>query len=183
MTRIGIYPGSFNPPTRAHLEIALAAVSSHGLHRVDFALSRSPLGKEDVQVPSFDHRLEVVARSIDHDDRLGVIVTEARLIVDIAEGYDVVVMGADKWAQVNDPVWYDGDRTARDAALSRLPTVALAPRPPHSIPDHLRLPVGDDLLGISSSAARDGRREWMTPAAREFDEATGAWTDPRRYPT
>ena len=36
--RLGVYPGSFNPPTVAHLEIALTAREHHGLHRVDFAV-------------------------------------------------------------------------------------------------------------------------------------------------
>ena len=112
---------------------------------------------------------------------LSVIVTEARLIVDIAEGYDVVVMGADKWVQVNDPAWYDHDVAARDDAVARLPTVALAPRPPHAIPDRHHLPIPDDILEVSSTAARDGRVDWMTEAAAAFDAATGAWTDPGRY--
>ena len=30
-----MYPGSFNPPTVAHLAIAEAAVQAHGLARVD----------------------------------------------------------------------------------------------------------------------------------------------------
>lgn len=181
MSRIGVYPGSFNPPTTAHLEIALAAVVAHDLARVDFALSAVALGKADVSVPTFEHRLEVMRSSIAGVACLGVIVTEAQLIADIATGYDVVVMGADKWAQVNDPAWYHNDPAARDAALARLPTVALAPRPPHSIPAELRLPVADDLFEVSSTAARRGRIEWMTKAAAEFDAATGAWSDPSRY--
>ena len=55
--------------------------------------------------------------------------TDAQLITDIAAGYDVVVMGADKWAQVRDPAWYDGSTAARDAALARLARVLVAPRP------------------------------------------------------
>ena len=59
---------------------------------------------------------------------LGVAVTEARLIADIAARYDVVVLGADKWAQVLDPAWYGGSTEARDEALARLPRVLVAPR-------------------------------------------------------
>ena len=103
MARIGVYPGSFNPPTKAHLEIALAAVSQHSLQRLDFALSVSPLGKAKVEVPSFAHRFEVIEQSLLDHERLAVVVTEAQLISDIADGYDIVVMGADKWHQVNDP--------------------------------------------------------------------------------
>ena len=128
MNRLGVYPGSFDPPTRAHIEIALAAAASHRLDRVDLALSISPLGKERVSVPSHEDRLAVLRASVADIEGLGVVVTEAQLIVDIAEGYHLVVMGADKWSQVNDPAWYEGDAVARDNALARLPTVALAPR-------------------------------------------------------
>jgi len=171
INRVGVYPGSFNPPTRAHLEIALAARDTHGLVRVDFAISAVALGKSDVARPTFDERVEVIHASIEGVDGLGVLITEAQLIADIAHGYDIVVMGADKWTQVNDPAWYGDDHAARDAALARLPGLALAPRPPHAIPDEHRLPVADDLLEISSSAARAGRTEWMTDAAR----TSGHW--------
>ena len=61
---------------------------------------------------------------------LGVIVTDAQLITDIAAGYDVVVMGADKWAQVRDPAWYDGSVAgARRRARAALAGARRAPRP------------------------------------------------------
>jgi len=181
VTRIGVYPGSFDPPTLAHLEIALAARDAHSLRRVDLAVSAVALGKESVMVPRFEERIQVIRASIEGIDGLGLIITDAQLIADIAEGYQVVVMGADKWAQVNDPQWYGDDAAARDAALARLPRLAVAARSPHVIPDEYRLPVGDDLLPVSSTAAREGRTEWMTEAARSFDTATGAWTEPHRY--
>ncbi len=180
MTGIGVYPGSFNPPTLAHVEIAVAALHHHRLERVDLAVSTVSLGKEDISVPRFEDRLEVIRSSAAAVPGLGVVVTDAQMIVDMAAGYDVVIMGADKWAQVNDADWYD-DEPARDDALGRLPTVALAPRHPHPIPPELALPVTEELLKISSSAVRAGRLEWMTEAAAEFDAATGAWTDEPRY--
>ncbi len=181
VARIGVYPGSFNPPTRAHLEIAHAAVAEFSLQRLDFALSMSPLGKADVEVPSFRHRIEVIEASLRDHQSLAVVITEAQLITEIADGYDLVVMGADKWHQVNDPRWYNDDERTRDEAVRRLPTVALAPRPPHVTPRELRLPVPEDLLEISSTAARAGRTDQMSAAAAQFDAETGAWTDPARY--
>ncbi|MBO0731843.1 MAG: hypothetical protein J2P57_21470 [Acidimicrobiaceae bacterium] len=67
---VGAYPGSFNPPTVAHLAIADAARRVMGLERVDFVVSRVALGKEDVAVPSArsdrragnDHLQPAVAR-------------------------------------------------------------------------------------------------------------------------
>lgn len=174
MPGVGVYPGSFNPPTRAHIEIALAARSVHDLTRVDLAVSRVALGKGRIEVPTFADRIAVIEASVAAVDGLGVLITDHQLVADIAEPYDVVVMGADKWAQVIDVAWY-GDEAARDAAIARLPRLALAPRPPHDVPAEHRLPVADDLLEISSSAARTGRTDWMTDAAREFHLRTGAW--------
>jgi hypothetical protein len=79
-------------------------------------------------------------------------------------------MGADKWAQVVDPAWYGGDPDARDAAVARLPRVAVAPRHGHEVVDHplpggppadaLLLPVPGDVAHVSATAVRSGRVEW-----------------------
>ena len=178
--RRGVYPGTFNPPTVAHLAVADAARAQRGLHTVDLVLSRRPINKEHVEVPSFADRvavLEAVSRRIGW---LQVKVTEATLIVDIAEGYDVVIMGADKWEQVNDPRYY-ADEVARDDAVRRLPEVALAPRPPLDIPSGMALHLPDHFGEVSSSAVRAGQAHWMLPEAAEFDRRTGAWSDTDRY--
>lgn len=172
--RVGVYPGSFNPPTVAHIEIALTARDHHGLARVDFAVSVVTLGKETVAQPPIEERLAVIEASVAPIEGLGLVVTRHQLIVDIALGYDVVVMGADKWAQVNDAAWYL-DHAARDAAVAALPTLALAPRRGFEIPGEHALPVAADLLDISSSAVRAGRTEWMTEAARRHHERHGTW--------
>ncbi len=178
--RRGVYPGTFNPPTVAHLAVADAARAQRGLHTVDLVLSRRPINKEHVEVPSFADRvavLEAVSRRISW---LQVKITEATLIVDIAEGYDVVIMGADKWEQVKDPRYY-ADDVARDDAVRRLPEVALAPRPPVNIPIGMALHLPDHFGEVSSSAVRAGHAHWMLPEAAEFDRLTGAWSDTERY--
>ena len=140
------------------------------------------LGKDVVERPLWRHRVEVLeAVAADHP-WLEAAVTDKRLIAEIAAGYDVVIMGADKWHQIQDPVWYDGSETKRDATLALLPTVAVAPRPPLDVPDELRLDIPDEAVdGISSTEARAGNLAVMAPAARAFAERTGAWTDPERY--
>lgn len=173
-TRVGVYPGSFNPPTIAHIEIALTARSAHRLDRVDLAVSVSALGKAEVQRPAFEERLAVIEASVAAVEGLGLIVTEHQLIADISAAYSVVIMGADKWHQVNDVSWYEGP-AERDAAVASLPALALAPRRGFSVPDEHRLPVAADLLDVSSSAVRAGRIEWMTDAARAHHERTGTW--------
>ena len=179
--RVGVYPGSFNPPTIAHVAIAAAAREQRSLDRVVFVVSRSPINKEHVDRPLFEHRVDVLRTEVARYQWLDVEITEARLLVDIARGYDVLVMGADKWAQVNDPEYYDDDPAARDAAVAALPTLAIAPRPPFVVPPEHSLIVDAAHVVVSSSEARGGITQWMAPAARAFDRRTGAWSDPDRY--
>ena len=174
MSGIGVYPGSFNPPTLAHIEIALAVIEHHSLERLDLAVSTTALGKGVVDRPTFEDRIEVIRESIAEHSAIGVVVTELRLIADIATGYDVVVMGADKWAQIGEVKWY-ANAVERDTALAALPRLALVPRPPLDVPEEHLISVREDILEISSSAARAGRTEWMTDAARAFHDRTGAW--------
>src|SRR6478735_7134633 len=178
---IGVYPGSFNPLTLAHVGIAAAARDRHGLDRVDLVLSVRALEKEHVDRPLWRDRLAVLEAVARRVGWIGVRTTEAQLLADIAEGYDVLIMGADKWHQVLDVRYYGGSAEARDAAVARLPRLAIAPRPPLEVPPDLVLEVEDHFADVSSSRARAGARELMVPEAAEFDRRTGAWTDPDRY--
>ncbi len=179
--RTGVYPGSFNPPTIAHVAIAEAAARQRRLDRVVLVHSRRVLGKDVVERPRWEDRVEVLTAVAADHDWLEAAVTEHRLVADIADGYDVVIMGADKWHQIHELQWYE-DEDHRDALLSRLPEVAVAPRPPLDVPPSVALDLPPEVTdGVSSTAARGGRLELMTPAARAFAEATGAWIDPDRY--
>ncbi len=178
----GVYPGSFNPPTTAHLAIAEAARNRHDLDRVVLSVSRSALAKQHVDHPRFDDRIAVLEASVAEHDWLSVRVTELQLLADIAEGFDVLVVGADKWWQIQDPAWYGGDEAARDAAMGRLPTLAVVPREDLEVPVEVRLDVPADRIdGVSSTRARAGELELMTEAARAFARRTGAWIDRQRY--
>jgi nicotinic acid mononucleotide adenylyltransferase len=182
VARVGIYPGSFNPPTTAHVAIAAAVRRQRGLDRVVLAHSLQVLGKDIVERPLFRHRAEVLAAVAAEYAWLEALVTDKRLLADIAEGYDVVVMGADKWHQIHEVQWYDEDESIRDATLARLPEVAVAPRPPLVVPPELVLDLPTELVdGISSTAARNGNLGHMAPAARRFAIESGAWIDPERY--
>jgi phosphopantetheine adenylyltransferase len=162
----GVYPGSFDPPTIAHVAIAEAAVRTGTLTRLDLAVSRIALGKDaDGQRP-IESRVALLERLTDARPWLSVIVTDAQLITDIAAGYDLVVMGADKWAQVRDPAWYDGSAAARDAALARLSRVLVAPRPGFEVVGAEVLEVPAHLGTVSSSAARAGNLELIAPECR-----------------
>ncbi|CAN5560510.1 hypothetical protein BH10ACT1_BH10ACT1_04750 [soil metagenome] len=191
--RLGCYPGSFNPPTVAHLAVAEAARDAANLDRVDWVVSRRALGKEALVVPSIEDRLGLLREVASSRPWLGVVVSDLRLIADLAAGYDAVVMGADKWRQVNDPAWYDHDPEQRDAALAGLPLVLVAPRAGdaiieldgHPLPAGVeRLSVGEDHRPVNATAIRAGdpaAQGWLLPEAAAFDARTRAWSDPDRY--
>ena len=163
-----MYPGSFNPPTVAHIAIAAAAREQRSLERVVLVLSRSPINKEHVDRPLFEHRVDVLRAEAARHRWLDVEITEARLLVDIACGYDVLVMGADKWAQVIDPTWYGGSAVARDAAVARLPRVLVAPRAGERPGGVELLDLPDHLADVSATAVRDGAPHaagWALPEA------------------
>ncbi|HSL57976.1 MAG TPA: hypothetical protein VK866_09060 [Acidimicrobiales bacterium] len=179
---VGCYPGSFNPPTIAHLAIARAAIDQHHLERLDLVVSRQALGKDAVDRPRLEDRMDVLRAVARSHPGIDVRLTDARLVADIAEGYDLVVVGADKWHQLHDVAFYGGSAAARDAALARLPVVAVAPRPPDEAPAELVLALPDDHAEVSSTAVRESAaHHWMAPEAADFAERTGAWVDPERY--
>ena len=170
--RRGVFPGSFNPPTHAHIAIAAEARKCHGLDVVDLCLSRVTLAKEHVVRPTIDERAAVLRLVADQHGWLGVKVTDASLLAEIATGYDVVIMGADKWHQIHDPAFYRTPED-RDAAIASLPAPAIVPRDGLHVPARHRLELDAEYASVSSTAARRGRRDWMLPEARE----SGLWDD------
>ena len=169
------YPGSFDPLTIAHLGIAEIAWSAHGLEQVDLIISEVAIGKEDRACLRLDERIRAIELARRTRPWLGLVVTDLQLVSDIAEPYDVVIVGADKWAQLHDPA-YHPSAEAHAEALAKLPTPLVVPRPPWPTPDEHRLDIADDLAEVSATAVREGRKDWMAPEAREIDAQTGAWT-------
>lgn len=186
--RVGAYPGTFNPPTVAHLAIAEAAWRQGELDRVELVVSIEPLGKSAGRRagPGLPDRVAVLEAIAASRPWLSVRTTDLQLLADLAAGYAAVVLGTDKWLQVLDVTWYGGSTAVRDAAVAGLPPLMLAPRASHE--DPAPLPPGAVVLeldrmhaDVSSTAVRAGRRAWMAPEAVAFDDETGAWSDPVRY--
>ena len=172
--KIGVYPGSFNPPTVGHVAIVKAAIRHHELDRIDLVVSEVALAKPLIEKPSLDERMQVIADSFAEVPEVNVIRTSLQLIADIAQGYDVVVMGADKWAQVNDVKFYASEAHMQEC-LSSLPTLAVAPRSGEKVHESVLLKVPDEIAEVSSSSARETNFEWMTKSAQEFSNESGAW--------
>ena len=161
---IGVFPGSFDPLTTAHLAVADAVTAACGLTRLDLVMSEVALAKEHGGHAPLADRLGAIAATAATRPHLRGLVTSHRLIAEIAEGYDVCVVGADKWHQLHDVAFYDGSVDQRDAALARLPRLAVAPRPGVPAPtlsgDAVLLDLDPAFGEVSSSAVRDGREEW-----------------------
>lgn len=152
------------------MAVAEAAWRHDDLVRVDLVLSEAPLGKEHLGRSSLEARLEALRALALGRPWLGVRRTDAKLVAEVAAGYDIVVVGADKWAQLLDPAWYGGSLEARDAAVASLPWIRVAPRPPLGLPepDPPRLEIlalGAEHAEISSTAVRAGRGEWAAYTA------------------
>lgn len=163
-----VFPGSYNPPTVAHLAMAEAARKQCRLDRVDLVLSREALGKEHVVHPTVDERARVLEAVAATRPWLGVVVTDRRLLVDIAAGYDVLILGADKWEQVLDPRFYGDSLAAMKEAVARLPHLAVAPRKDHALPTGGVVTILDvEADEVSSTKARAGDHDVMLPEARE----------------
>ncbi|HET9728386.1 MAG TPA: NYN domain-containing protein [Acidimicrobiia bacterium] len=162
----GVYPGSFDPLTIAHLAIAHAAIAHGALDRLDFAISRVALGKDAHAQHDIDARLATISRAIADEPTLDVIATDAQLVAEVARGYDVVVMGADKWAQVRDPAWYGDNAAARDQAVADLPRVFVVPRAGFDTTGAESLEIPAHVREVSSTRARAGEHHLIPNAAR-----------------
>jgi nicotinate-nucleotide adenylyltransferase len=167
---VAVYPGSFDPLTVAHLAVANAALEQLHLERVDLAVAAAPLGKPHLAEPGLP-RLERVRAAIGDRPRLRAVGSTSPLIADQAAGYEVVVLGADKWDQVLDASWYE-DEDHRDRALAALPVVAVAPRDGWDVRawpgvDLRILEVPAHLGEVSATAVRAGRRNWAARPDRD----------------
>ncbi len=166
---IACYPGSFNPATIAHVAIAESAWQQLNLHRVDLIISETALGKQQQHsVPSAHARADALRTLLVDRPWIGVVVTPDQLLSEISAGYDILVMGADKWAQINEDHWYQSVE-AKQHALGSLPRLAIAPRPPYDVPPHATLlTVARQLWGVSSTGVRSGRRDWQAGNSDPF---------------
>jgi hypothetical protein len=138
------------------------------LDRLDLTLSRVALAKEGQRQASLDERVAAIERAAESRPQLRATVTDEQLIADLAAGYDVCIVGADKWHQLHDPAFYGGREQDRDAALARLPPLAVALR--HGVPDPppgsvVVLDVHPRFRDVSSTAVRAGRGDWRAEAS------------------
>jgi nicotinic acid mononucleotide adenylyltransferase len=134
--RIGLFAGSFNPLTDAHLAVASAARSSLRLDLVLWTLSSVTIDKERVERASLPDRLTQLSVHAASDAGSAVALSNHGLYVDqaaalrqvVARGDRLVILvGFDKIIQIFDPRYYE-DRNAALAELFALADMAVLPR-------------------------------------------------------
>jgi nicotinic acid mononucleotide adenylyltransferase len=139
--RVGLLAGTFNPFTRAHAALAVAGRRA-GCDRVVLAMAPASLAKEGVERAHVLDRLAWTVAWARRHAWAAVAVAGSGLLVDMAEalgraagGAEVVLLlGADKAAELVEPRWYDD----HDAAMARLGAAAsalVAGRAGHEAPE------------------------------------------------
>jgi nicotinamide-nucleotide adenylyltransferase len=137
---IVVFPGSFNPPTAAHIALLQQAwqfARVHGLMRIYAALSTHITDKERVQRPLLLDRINLLETVLSkHVRHTGIMLFNRGLYVEQAEAVHrafpqvttlYFLIGFDKIVQIFDPHYYQD----RDAALDELFELAdffVAPR-------------------------------------------------------
>jgi nicotinamide-nucleotide adenylyltransferase len=200
---LGVLCGSFNPPTDAHVALAVAGRQA-GLPRVIYLLGKHTVNKSTVTGIQLADRLALLEMLA---EPVGDIVafTNAGLYVDQAESLHnafpgitdlAFLVGHDKIVQIFDPRYYED----RERALDRLFAAArfcVAPRAGddgEALNTLLKQPenrrYADSVTAIaldqrlrdrSSSAIRSGARHGVPPVVASFLEAWRPYDDHALY--
>lgn len=134
--RVGVFAGSFNPLTRAHVALANTARRAAGMDALIWACAAASVDKERVERAALVDRLAqmqafVAGRRRDTLALLnrGLYVDEARTIrALLAPSAELtLIVGYDKIVQIFDPKYY-ADRDAALRALFSLARLLVAPR-------------------------------------------------------
>jgi nicotinate (nicotinamide) nucleotide adenylyltransferase len=80
--RLGIFPGTFNPPTRAHLALARAALAC--VDEVVFVLPRV-FPHKDYEGATFEQRVGMLRAALAGESRFSIASTDQGLFIDIAK--------------------------------------------------------------------------------------------------
>lgn len=166
--RLGILPGSFNPPTRAHLALAEAALAE--VDEVLLVLPRS-FPHKNYDGASFGQRSRMLRAAVERQPRLAAAISEGGLFIDIARecrtvyGPDVqlaFVCGRDAAERVVG--WDYGNANAIKQMLEAFQLLVACRQGVYEPPMHLRrhirhlaLPAGWD--AVSASDVRRRMRE------------------------
>jgi nicotinate-nucleotide adenylyltransferase len=164
--RVGIFPGAFNPLTRAHLALAQAARGQHSLDQVVFLLPRT-FPHKGFEGASFEERVSMLESALAVDAAFAIATGEGGLVIELArsvraacgEKVEISVLcgrdAAERFAG-----WDYGERPAFSEQLEVFQMLVGSREGEYSIPPEyagrirlVRMPPGYD--DHSSSAVRE----------------------------
>lgn len=138
--RVGLFPGSFNPLTLAHVALADAARAAADLDLVIWAIAAHTVDKEQVQRATLEDRVAQMAAftalAASTSSATALALTNRGLYVDQARAMRArlptaaelyIIIGYDKIVQIFDPRYY-ADRTSALDALFAQARVLVGPR-------------------------------------------------------
>jgi nicotinate-nucleotide adenylyltransferase len=82
--RVGIFPGAFNPVTRAHLALAQAARDQHSLDQVVFLLPRV-FPHKGFEGASFEERVSMLESALAGDAAFAISTGEGGLVIELVQ--------------------------------------------------------------------------------------------------
>jgi nicotinate (nicotinamide) nucleotide adenylyltransferase len=161
--RLAILPGTFNPPTIAHLALARAALAHAG--EVLFALPQV-FPHKPYEGAAFEHRLEMLRQATVHEPRYSIASTETGLFIDIAHAIQPhysgarlsVVCGSDAADRIVN--WDYGRPDAIREMLDEFDLLVASRRgeyqPPAGLAQHIYpLALDSDYSEVSATEVRD----------------------------
>src|SRR5690348_3214322 len=134
--RVGVFAGSFNPLTRAHVALANAARRAAGLDALLWACAAASVDKERVERAALVDRLAQMCAFVAGRRREALALLNRGLYVDEARTLRALlapsaeltlIVGYDKIVQIFDPKYY-ADRDTALRALFSLAHLLVAPR-------------------------------------------------------
>ena len=161
--RLGVFPGAFNPPTRAHLALARAALTC--VDEVVFVLPRVFPHKE-YEGATLQQRVDMLRAALAREPRCSIAATEQGLFIDIARecgaayGPDVdlaFLCGRDAAERI---VNWDYGRPGAIAEMLRAFSLLVAVRegeytpPPRLAHRIASLPLNEPLNDVSATLVR-----------------------------
>ncbi|HET9321716.1 MAG TPA: hypothetical protein VFO27_18135 [Bryobacteraceae bacterium] len=161
---LGVLPAAFNPPTRAHLALARAALET--VDEVLFVLPRQ-FPHKPYEGASFDQRLEMLLAATAGEPQYSIAASERGLFVDIAEecheayGREIrllFICGRDAAERIVG--WDYGEPGAFERMMDRFELLVAARdgtyQPPAGILDRMHLlEVAENISFISATGVRE----------------------------
>ena len=139
-TTIIVFPGSFNPPTNAHIALLQQAclfAQQHDATSLYAAISKRIVDKEQVERPTLLDRIDLLDTVLHHYlQDTGIMLFNRGLYVEQAQAVRAsfpqvehlyFLLGFDKIVQILDPHYYQ-DRDASLVALFKIAELLVAPR-------------------------------------------------------